>query len=145
MASRVSLVKFAIAGLMSLIIFGCNEAPKKEEEQVVEIELRDFTIKEKNEESSVSGKWNSFSGTGTIATRDPRFQRKAAFIVLQIVDKSEGSAPEPATQFVLLRDGLGKIETYKSEYGEMVSRPEYEWTVLGWIMLEGPGKLNVVK
>lgn len=144
MRNRMPLVMSTCIVLLSMITSGCSDVSKSNKENAVRFELRDFTVDEKTEESSVS-KWNSFSGSGTIATRDPKFQNQAAFLVLQIVDKSEGDSTEPATQLVLLREGLGKIETYKSEYGEMVKRPEYEWTVLGWIMLDGPGKLDIMK
>ena len=145
MSSRASLRTLAWSGLISLVFFGCSDVSKNAEEDSVEIELRNFTIKEEEEEGAVGDKWNSFSGSGTITTRDPRFQKKTAFLVLQIVDKTEGDSSEPAMQFVLLRDGLGKVETYKGDYGKIARRPEYKWAVLGWIMLDGPGKLTVLK
>ncbi len=130
---------------LMLLVNGCSRRDQADSE-AVNFELRDFTVKEEIEENALAEtKWNKFSGSGTISTRDAKFQGRSAFLVVQIKDKSEGDNSEPATQFVLLRDGLGKLETYKSEYNEMVARPEYEWTVLGWMILDGPGKITTIK
>jgi len=118
----------AFAALLS----GCGGAKTPETPQ---FELRDFAVtEEKKEATQYSKEWNSFKGSGTLVARNVEKDRNL-IVLLEIRDETKGPSAEPQTGSILLRGGVGKIETEKSKYAEMSAPPKYNWKVIGWYEL----------
>ncbi len=114
---------------IAILLSGCERfaAPPPPE-----FELRDFVVtEEKKDATTYSKAWNSFKGTGTLMSRNVSSDRNL-LVYLEVHDKSVGLNAEPKYVTVLFRGGVGKVEIEKSTYGEVSSRPDYQWSVLGW-------------
>lgn len=122
---------FLIILWIALLLIGCD-INSSSLAPTPEFELREFVVKEeKKEATSYAKEWNSFNGTGTLIARNVTNDRNM-LVWLEIRDKTLGQDSEPRIVNVLFRGGIGKVEISKSEYGEMSSRPDYEWKILGW-------------
>ncbi|MBP6962679.1 hypothetical protein KBB49_04035 [Candidatus Saccharibacteria bacterium] len=122
---------FLIIFWIALLLVGCdrNSSPLA---QTPEFELREFVVKEeKTEATSYAKEWNRFKGTGTLIARNVTTDRNM-LVWLEVRDKTLGQDSEPHIVTVLFRGGIGKVEVSQSKYGEMSSRPNYEWIILGW-------------
>lgn len=99
-------------------------------------QINGFTTTEKTHDAtSYSKAWNSFKSKGTlIATGIPDGQ--AALVMLQAKDQSDGPNPNPQLVTVLVRNGTAKLDINKSNYGEKSKRPDYKWSVVGWVALK---------
>lgn len=125
------MTKFFIMFWIALLLVGCN-INSSSLAPTPEFELREFVVKEeKKEATSYVKEWNSFDGTGTLIARNVTTDRNM-LVWLEIRDKTLGQDSEPHIVTVLFRGGIGKVEISKSEYGQMSSRPDYEWKILGW-------------
>ncbi len=116
---------------IALLLVGCN-INSSSLAPTPEFELREFVVKEeKKDATSYTKEWNSFDGTGTLIARNVTNDRNM-LVWLEIRDKTLGQDSEPRIVTVLFRGGIGKVEVSKSEYGQISSRPDYEWKILGW-------------
>lgn len=121
----------ALIFLTSVLLTGCNQVSSSMASEP-KFELRDFVVAEdKTEATEYSKAWNSFKGTGTLIARNVSPDRNM-LVWLEARDTTTGANSEPNTVVVLFRGGVGKVEVSKSNYGEMSSRPAYQWSVLGW-------------
>jgi len=117
--------------LAAVFVTGCNQVSSSLA-PTPEFELRDFVVTEdKTEATEYSKAWNSFKGTGTLIARNVSPDRNM-LVWLEARDTTIGPNSEPNIVAVLFRGGVGKVELTKSTYGEMSSRPAYQWSVLGW-------------
>ena len=100
-----------------------------------DFDLRDFVVsEEKTDSTEYSKAYNSFKGTGTLVARNVQPHRDL-FVLLEARDKTVGPDSEPTLVPVMFRGGVGKVELTKSKYGEMSVRPDYQWSVRGWVEL----------
>lgn len=117
-----------------LLTGGCDQIQQAQEPATFEV--RDFTTKEETTDATgYSKKWNEFKSTGTLVAKNVPTDR-AVIVILEVKDISDTPNPEPRYTSVLVRSGTGKIELEKSDYGEMSKRPNYQWNVLGWHVLQ---------
>lgn len=104
-------------------------------------ELRDFSIDK--EETSYGGA--SYTGRGTLVTKDPRLASGRFLALLSFKEEHENDG-ESKTQ-VLLKDGIGPVEvaTYQTSEEEKKEKVRYyDWQVIGYIELhEGTFKAPV--
>lgn len=111
---------------------GCS---KFESHQDASFEIHEFsTVEKKTDATSYSKAWNEFNSTGTLLSSNMPTDQ-AVVVTLEAKDTSDGPNPEPQYVSVLVRRGTGKIEVRKSTYGEISKRPNYEWSVVGWIAM----------
>lgn len=90
-------------------------------------EVRDFKLDEKR----TSGEITEFNGRGTLVAKDDALKRGNYMVwlsVKQTLDNDEITE----TQSVLLRDGIGTIETFA--YARKVKY--FDWKILGFIKLQ---------
>ena len=123
-------------GLMILILAaslsGCNRIPQL---APPDLEVRDFVIKEeKTEKTEYSKAYNTFKGAGSIVARNIDSDRNIV-VILELRDETLGPNSEPILLSVLVKGGIGKVQTHKSKYGEISDNPKYIWSVLGWYEL----------
>ena len=125
---------FKVALVTTLLLVGCDKVPAQLS-PAPQFELREFVVtEEKTDATDYSKAYNSFKGTGTLIARNVSGDRNL-FVLLEARDKTAGTDSEPAMAPVLFRGGIGKVELTKSKYGEMSVRPDYQWSVLGWVEL----------
>ena len=112
-----------------------------------QFELRDFVVtEEKTEATQYAKEWNSFKGSGTLVARNVDKDRNL-FVFLEVRDETKGPSAEPEVSAILLRGGVGKVESRKSKYGEVSPPPKYAWKIVGWSELhkaniEAPGQAS---
>ncbi len=98
----------------------------------VKFEVRDFKLAEKIETYGITAK-----GRGTLVTKDDSL-KKGSYMVWLSVKWTQGN-DEPEEKSVILRDGIGTIETYAFIPSEDRAKKKvkyFDWKVLGFVKLQ---------
>jgi hypothetical protein len=123
---------FVSVFVLAAVLAGCDRASQP---SAPVFELRDFVVTEEQVAATQYSKaWNKFKGQGNVVARNMSSNRNVV-VLLEIRDESAGPNSEPDLALVLVRGGLGKVETAKSKYGVISSPPKYTWSVVGWYEL----------
>ena len=114
--------------ILAFVLVGCDKvsSPLNTEPK---FELRDFVI---DEEMTLDSTSKKFTGTGTLIAKNVSADRNL-LVYLETRDKTAGASSEPDIQVVLLRGGVGKVKTWKNDFTTNTVRPDYQWSVLGWL------------
>ena len=98
----------------------------------VKFEVANFTIKSETTDFTYTENSTTYTGTGLIITQE----KKGTYLVaLKIILKSGGTEDSEKERYttVMVNNGKGEFGTY--EYGDenKVSKPEYEFEILGYV------------
>lgn len=100
----------------------------------VVFEVGEFSV-EKTESDFTYSTWIYYEGDGVVTTEDVE---NNYLVVMKITLLSGGSDTAPEEQFYLVEviDGEGDFTTYDSGYENYISKPHYDFTIVGYIPLE---------
>jgi hypothetical protein len=96
--------------------------------------ISDFSI-EKTESDFSYSTWIYYTGSGTITTEDEEHDYLVIMRVT-LISGGSGTNREESYYTVTVVDGVGEFSTYDSGYENYITRPNYDFEIVGYVLLE---------
>ncbi len=96
--------------------------------------ISNFSI-EKTESDFTYSTWIYYTGSGTITTEDDE-QDYLVVMRVTLISGGSGTARDIGYYTIVVSDGVGEFTTYDSGYENYISRPNYDFEIVGYVLLD---------